>query len=179
MTTGSRDSRLIILRGNSGSGKSSLARAIRAARPRGVAVLGQDQLRREILHVGEEPGNLTVDFLDLSARFALDRGLHVVVEGILYADIYGAMLARLVADHRGVTRCYRFDLDFDETVRRHASKPQASEYGAETMSGWWRDGDDLPGVDEHLFGPAVSLVDATAQVLADCRWNSQTAGPND
>ena len=31
-----------------------------AARPRGIAILGQDQLRREILHVLESPGNPTV-----------------------------------------------------------------------------------------------------------------------
>lgn len=143
-----------------------------------MAVLGQDQLRREILHVAEESGNFTVDYLDLSARFALDRGLHVVVEGLLYADIYGAMLAQLVADHSGVTRCYRFDLDFAETVRRHSTKPQASEYGADTMRGWWRDADRLPGVDEHLIGPAVSLADATDQVLDACGWNHRATGPN-
>lgn len=71
--TGSADTRLILLRGNSASGKSSLARAIRAARPRGIAIVGQDQLRRDILHVNEEPGTLAVGYLDLSARYALDH----------------------------------------------------------------------------------------------------------
>ena len=74
--TGSADTRLVLLRGNSASGKSRLARSIRAARPRGIAIVGQDQLRRDILHVNEKPGNLTVGYLDLSARYALDHGLH-------------------------------------------------------------------------------------------------------
>lgn len=47
---GSAGSRLIIICGNSGSGKSSLAKAIRTARPRGIAIVGHDVLRREILH---------------------------------------------------------------------------------------------------------------------------------
>lgn len=163
---------MIMVRGNSASGKSTLARAIRAARPRGIAILGQDQLRRDILHAREKPGNPTVDYLDLSARFALDRGLHVVVEGILYQRIYGAMLARLVADHRGITCCYRYDLTFDETARRHASKPQAAEYGPEMMRDWWLAADPVPGIAEHLFGPEVSIDEATARVLRDCGWES-------
>lgn len=63
---GSEDSRLIIIRGNSGSGKSSLAKAIRAARPRGIAIVGQDVLRREVLHVRDHPETLSVPYMDLS-----------------------------------------------------------------------------------------------------------------
>jgi chloramphenicol phosphotransferase-like protein len=170
--TGSADTRLILLRGNSASGKSSLARAIRAARPRGIAIIGQDQLRRDILHVPEVPGNPTIGYLDLSARYALDHGLHVIVEGILYADIYAPMLTRLLVDHRGVSRCYRFQLPFDATVRRHATKPQASEYGADMMREWWRESDPLPGVTEHTIGGDVTLAGATARVVQDCGWGT-------
>jgi hypothetical protein len=174
-TTGSSDTRLILVRGNSASGKSSLARAIRAARPRGIAILGQDQLRREILHARESPGNPTVDYLDLSARYALDIGLHVIVEGILYTHIYGAMLTQLLTDHRGVSHSYRYELSFEETARRHASKPEAAEYGPETMRDWWLDADPLPGTDERLFGPQVSLTDATNRILSDCGWITEPA----
>ena len=170
--TGSAETRLIMVRGNSASGKSSLAWAVRAARPRGIAVLGQDQLRREILHVPEKPGNPTVGYIDISARFALDQGLHVIVEGILYAEIYGAMLSQLIADHRGTSRCYRFELDFDETVRRHAGKPQAAEYGADTMRDWWRDADPLPGLCERVIAADMSLAGATAQILRECAWEA-------
>ena len=84
------------------------------------------------------------------------------------------MLARLVADHCGIARCYRNDLSFDETVRRHASKPQAAECGPDTMRGWWLDADPLPGIGEHPFGTDVSLDDATAQVLHDCEWTASS-----
>ena len=172
-TTGSDGTRLILLRGNSASGKSSLARSIRAARPRGIAIIGQDQLRREILHAREEPGNPTVDYIDLSARYALDRGLHVIVEGILYADIYGVMLARLLADHSGLNRCYRYQLPFDETARRHAYKPEAAAYGQDTMREWYLANDPLPDIDEQIIGPEASLADATVRVLTDCGWNAE------
>lgn len=175
--TGTSDTRLILLRGNSASGKSSLARSIRAARPRGIAIVGQDQLRREILNAREEPGNPTIGYIDLSARYALDQGLHTIIEGILYADIYRTMLTRLLADHRGITRCYRYEIPFQETVRRHASKPEAAAYGPEAMRPWWRDSDPLPGVDEQPIGPELSLADATARILADCGWRHEPPEP--
>lgn len=83
------ETRLIVVRGNSGSGGSTLAAALRAARPRGVAVLGQDVLRRQVLHVEDRPGALSVGLLDLTGRSARDHGLHVVVEGILHEEIHG------------------------------------------------------------------------------------------
>lgn len=167
---GTADSRLIVIRGNSGSGKSELARSIREARPRGVAILGHDQLRREILHLRDRPGNLTVEFYDLTARFILDRGLHLVIEGILHEEIYGDMLRRLIADHRGITRCYRYDLSFEETAQRHRGKPLAAVVNEDTLRSWYREHDPLHGVDEHVIDAGSDLARTTARVLADCGW---------
>ncbi|WP_223881111.1 P-loop NTPase family protein [Nesterenkonia ebinurensis] len=161
----------MVIRGNSGSGKSALAAAIRAARPRGVAVIGQDLLRREILRVKEEPGTPAAEYIALSARFALDHGLHVIVEGILYAAIYGDVLRELIADHRGMTLCYRYDLPFDETLRRHRTKPSAGSFGEEEMRRWWRDSDPLEGVSEEIIGLESTLAESTARVLTDCGWD--------
>lgn len=169
-SVGSGSTRLILIRGNSGTGKSALAAAIRAARPRGIAIVGQDQLRREILNVRERPGTPAVGYIDLSARYALDQGLHVVVEGILYDEIYGEMLRRLLVDHRGITRCYRYDITFEESLRRHSTKAEANEFGEAQMAQWWRDADPLVGVEETHIGPGPSLEDTTQRVLRECGW---------
>jgi ABC-type dipeptide/oligopeptide/nickel transport system ATPase component len=165
---GSAQTRLVIIRGNSGSGKSALAVAVRDSLPRGVAIIGQDLLRRNILHVLDKKGSPAVDFIDLSARFALDRGFNVIVEGILHEEIYGDILRALVSDHRGMTRCYRFNIPFSETLKRHANKADADEFGETEMRQWWRDENPLTGVDEALIGPEQSLRDSVSQVLADC-----------
>lgn len=169
-TIGSEASRLIIIRGNSGSGKSSLAKAVRAARPRGVAIIGQDVLRREILHVRDHPGALSVPYIDMSARFALDHGLHVIVEGILHSEIYGVMLARLRSDHRGVTRSYCYELELDEALRRHRTKSLADEVTEETVASWYRSADRVPELDEAVFDAGVSAGGALERVLADVGW---------
>lgn len=168
--TGSAESRLIVIRGNSGSGKSQLAQAIRDARPRGVAIVAHDVLRRQILHVRDHPGALSVEYIDLSARFALDHGLHVVIEGILHSESYGEMLTQLCHDHRGVTRCYRYDLEWDETLRRHRTKPNAGVVTQDAVRSWYRSTDPVPDLDETRFDATISLRAALETVLGQVGW---------
>lgn len=170
--TGSENSRLIIVRGNSGSGKSQLAHAIRAARPRGVAIVGHDVLRREILQVRDHPGVLSVLYVDLSARFALDNGLHAVIESILHSESYGEMLTRLRDDHVGVARCYYYELALDETLRRHRTKTLAAEVSESDVTSWYYRDDRVTALDESVFDVNVSAADALARVLTDAGWNA-------
>ncbi|MFI2207142.1 kinase [Streptomyces sp. NPDC020192] len=92
---GTEETRLVVLRGNSASGKSSVAAGLRERFGRGLALVGQDNLRRIVLRERDRPGAANIGLIDLTARYALDAGFHVVVEGILYADRYGDMLAAL------------------------------------------------------------------------------------
>jgi predicted kinase len=46
---GSEQTRLVVLRGNSGSGKSTVARTLREAHGRGLAWIPQDIVRRTIV----------------------------------------------------------------------------------------------------------------------------------
>jgi len=167
MSVGGESTRLIVLRGNSGSGKSSVAAAVRARHGRGIALVGQDNLRRVILRERDVPGGANVDLIGMVARYALDHGFHVVIDGILYAANYGAMLDGLRRDHRGMSRFYYLDVPFEETMRRHATRPQAAEFGRAEMSGWYRADDLLPGGIEQVI-PAASPLDATVlQVMRD------------
>lgn len=153
-----------MLRGNSGSGKSTVARELQGRYLRELAVVSQDVLRREVLRVRDLPDNPAVALIDLVARFALDRGMHVAIEGILHADIYGSMLRSLAADHRGTTAFFRFDLSFEETLRRHESKG-CNDFGELELRQWWRDEDALTGCQEQIIG-ADRDVAAIADLIA-------------
>ena len=77
------------------------------------------------------------------------------------------MLTALRKDHRGGSHFYYLDVPFGETTRRHATKPQASEYGRAEMNAWYRGSDLLPGGIEDVI-PATSTVDATVgRILRD------------
>jgi hypothetical protein len=163
---GEPSTRLILLRGNSGSGKSTVAKRVRERAGRGVAIVGQDSLRRELLWEKDVPGGVNVGLIDLVTRYALDHGYHVIVEGILDAGRYGDMLRVLRDDHRGQTSCFYWDVSFEETLRRHATKAKAKEFGETEMRAWFRPGDLLPFVAETIIRESTSLDEAVTLVLA-------------
>lgn len=120
-----------------------------------------------MLREHEWPGGVNIGLIDLTARYALDNGFHVVVEGILYADRYGTMLQALVRAHRGISPCYYLDVPYSETVRRHATKADAEYLQHVTpdhLSNWYRDKDLLPEALETVID-AASTLDATVQQI--------------
>jgi predicted kinase len=106
MPLGSSQTRLVVLRGNSGAGKSAVASGLREAYGRGVAWVSQDLIRPMILQEKDRPGAANIGLIDQVARYCLDRGYHVILDGIFCADRYELMLAALNRDHRGVSRFY-------------------------------------------------------------------------
>ncbi|MEV6950453.1 kinase [Streptomyces sp. NPDC051183] len=172
--TGTPDTRLIVLRGNSASGKSSVAAGIRARHGRGMALVAQDNLRREVLHERDTPGAANIGLIGSVARYGLDHGFHVIVEGILYADRYGPMLDALRRAHRGSTHFYYLDVPFEETLRRHATKPQAAEFGEPELREWYRPLDLLPGDWESVVPAGDSLEDTVDRVMREVGLDGRT-----
>jgi predicted kinase len=154
---------LIVIRGNSGSGKSTVARALRARWGRGTALVDQDTLRRQILreHV-DVPDPIAPGLIDLTARYALDHGYRVIVEGILDRRRYGDMLIQLLKDHGG--RAFSLVIPWPETVRRHATREQADQFTVDEMRGWWRER-DLLGVPREVLISDASTVDETVAAI--------------
>ncbi|MEV6282288.1 AAA family ATPase [Kribbella sp. NPDC051770] len=164
---GSTTSRLIVLRGNSGSGKSTTARHLRSRLGRGTAIVEQDQIRRVLLWEKDHPGNAAIDLIGLNARYCLDRGFDVIVEGIMHADRYGDMLRALTAEHRGTTRHYYFDIPFEETLVRHATRSWAANVAPESMREWYEARDLLAGVEQHVFDEHQDRDAVLVRILGD------------
>ncbi|OLZ74718.1 kinase [Streptomyces sp. IMTB 2501] len=167
MRVGTEQTRLVVLRGNSASGKSSVAAGVRDRFGRGLALVEQDHLRRIVLRERDLPGAANIGLIDTVARYALDAGYHVLVEGILYADRYGDMLARLRVDHRGPTHGYYLDVPFDETLARHATKSFAGHVGEADLRDWYRRRDLLPGGVETVIGADSSLTETVDHIMRD------------
>ncbi len=158
---------LIVIRGNSGSGKSTTALALRKAAGRGVALVQQDVIRRDLLRERDRPGALNIELIKLNVQFALGHDYDVILEGILFANRYGSMIRTLLAEHEGPTFVYYYDLPFEETLRRHASKPNSHEYGEEEMAGWFVERDLLGVPGEEIIGPDQSQAETVARILAE------------
>ncbi|MEW2447054.1 M15 family metallopeptidase [Streptomyces parvulus] len=168
--TGRADTRLVVIRGNSASGKSSVARGLRDHYGRGIAIVGQDVIRRDVLREHDTARGANIALLGRVAREALDAGFHVVLEGILYADRYGHMITSLVRDHRGVSHCYYLDVPLEATLVRHASKADAAYREQVTdshLTSWYRERDLLPGGPETVIPAASTLHDTVARILRE------------
>ncbi|WP_306215898.1 AAA family ATPase [Actinoplanes sp. RD1] len=156
---------LTIIRGNSGSGKTTAAREIRRRYGRGCALLEQDHLRRIILREHDHDGGAAPAFIAATARSALGLGYHVVLEGILYAKHYRAALESLIAGHPGPSHVYYLDIPFEETLRRHATRPGMAHITEAEMRGWYAPSDALGVPGETVFGPAATLEAIVTTVL--------------
>ena len=167
MATGSQGTRLIVVRGNSGSGKSTVAAMLREAYGRGLAWVSQDLIRRIILKENDRPGGVNIGLIDQIARHCLDQGYHVVLDGILHAGRYEQMLAGLHRDHLGISGFYYLDVSIEETLRRHATRPQASEFAPGDMRGWYRPRDLLAAVPEQVIPETSTAQETTDVILAD------------
>ncbi|QDO01751.1 kinase [Streptomyces sp. S1A1-8] len=164
---GTEETRLVVVPVNSASGKSSVAAGLRESFGRGLAVVGQDNLRRIVLRERDRPGAANIGLIGLTARYALDAGFHVVIEGILYADRYGDMLTELRADHRGPTHGYYLDVPFGETLARHATKPIADDVNETQLRDWYRAGDLMPGGIETVIGADSALHETVDRIMND------------
>jgi predicted kinase len=156
---------LIVIRGNSGSGKSTIARRLQRGHGRGCALIEQDYLRRIVLRERDNPGGIAPALIDQTTRFALAHGYHAVLEGILHRDKYGPMLTALIDWHRGRTAVFYLDVSLTETLRRHATRPQANEFTTDDMRGWYAPRDLLGVAGEHVI-PESSPLDETVVHIA-------------
>lgn len=167
---GREDTRLVVIRGNSASGKSSVAQCLRDHYGRGIAIVGQDVIRRHVLREHDTAHGANIALLGRIAREALNAGFHVVLEGILHADRYSHMITSLVRDHRGVSCCYYLDVPLETTLVRHASKTDAAYLAHVTdnhLASWYREMDLLPGGLETVIPAGSTLQDTVARILRE------------
>ena len=77
------------------------------------------------------------------------------------------MLHQLLNDFQGDKLVYYFDVSFAETVRRHATKPNAHEFGESEMRQWWKDQDvlDVPG--ERRIGEQLTQAEIVDTIYRD------------
>lgn len=113
-----------------------------------------------------------------TVRFALDHGYHVVLEGIMHTSRYRSMLTALRDDHRGRSLYCYLDVSLAETLRRHLTRPQVTEFTAEHMSGWYA-AHDVLGWPDELVLPETTGLDEAVEAIAAAAGLPQTGRDDD
>ena len=134
-------SKLIILRGNSGSGKTTVAKELQNRFGNNTMCISQDVIRRDILKVKDGENTQALPLMKELLIYGNRHSNVVILEGIMYADWYRPLFELAVQLYGPEIFAYYFDIPFEETLKRHQTKPNCHEYGEEAMRRWWREKD--------------------------------------
>lgn len=149
--------KLIILRGNSGSGKTSTGKALQKKFGHGTMLISQDVVRREILYVKDGPDPEASNLLFDLAIYGKKHCRVVILEGILNSKWYKELFEKLFIEFNNNIFAYYFDIPFEETLNRHKEKPNAHEFGETEMRRWWNEKDFLNIITETCIHKDLTL----------------------
>ena len=141
-------SKLIILRGNSGSGKTTIAKELQKKIGSNTLVISQDAIRREMLMVSDGPDTLALPLLKDLLRYGKEHCETVILEGIMVADWYHPLFELAKELYGNNIYAYYFDIPFEETLKRHKTRAKSEEFGEKEMREWWVGKDYVDILDE-------------------------------
>ncbi len=174
----SGQAKLIILRGNSGSGKTSAARELQKKFGRGTLVIPQDTVRRELLWAKDGIGTVALPLLMDLLEYGKKNSAVTILEGILYSDYYRPLFQRALEVYGSNIYAYYYDLPFEETLRRHGTKPNRFSFGEEDMRRWWREKDYIGIIPEEIITADESLSEAVDRIYRTVNTSSCTRHDN-
>ena len=143
--------KLIILRGNSGSGKTTIAKELQKGFGRNTMLISQDVVRRDILRVKDGENTEALPLMKELLTYGRNHCEIVILEGIMYADWYKPLFELAVQLYGTNIFAYYFDLPFEETLKRHQTKPNCNEFGEDAMRRWWHDKDFSDVLSERVI----------------------------
>jgi len=148
---------LIILRGNSGSGKTTVGKALQRKFGHGAMLISQDVIRREMLFVKDGPNPEASQLLLELALYGKSHCNIVILEGILNSKWYKKLFESLLDEFNNQIFAYYFDIPFEETLNRHQHKSNAHEFGEKELREWWNEKDLLNIIPEVYLHKELSL----------------------
>ena len=161
-------SKLIVIRGNSGSGKSSLARELQHKFGRNTMIIPQDTVRREMLWAHDGAGNFAQPLMIELLKYGRKNCEVVILEGILKSQWYTELFEAAKAEFEQIY-AYYYDIPFEETLNRHATKPaeKQAQFGENEMRQWWNDKDYIGFIPETTLTKELSLDDAVKIIYSE------------
>ncbi|MBU3195202.1 kinase [Clostridium algidicarnis] len=148
--------KLIILRGNSGSGKTTTGKGLQRKFGHGTMLISQDVVRREMLFVKDGTNPESSQLLLELVIYGKNHCNIVILEGILNSKWYKKLFESLLNKFNNQIFAYYFDIPFEETLNRHHQKPNAYEFGEKELREWWNEKDLLDIITEVCLHKELS-----------------------
>lgn len=142
---------IIILRGNSGSGKTTIGRILQQYYGTNTMLISQDIIRRQLLRVKDGKDCPAIYMLINLIEYGFIHNDVVILEGILRSEWYEPLFVRIAELYQDNIYAYYFELSFEETVRRHSLRSQHSEFGRKELKKWFRPHNYIQNIEEKLI----------------------------
>lgn len=159
--------KLIIIRGNSGSGKSTVAKSLQKKFGQNTMLISQDAVRRDMLWVEDGPETKALPLLIELLRYGRRHSEVVILEGILDAVWYRKLFETALREFPSNIHAYYYDLPFAETLLRHQTKPNCHEFGESDMRRWWKEKDYIGIIPEKILTSDMKQEDAVELIYRD------------
>ena len=159
--------KLIILRGNSGSGKTTVAKALQARLGHNTMLISQDVVRREMLKVRDGADTKALPLLKELLRYGREHCEIVILEGILRKDWYLPLFELAGELYGDGIYAYYYDLPFEETLSRHGTRLCREEFGEEAMRRWWVEKDYLGIKGERILHKEKGMEDTVNDIYRE------------
>ncbi|MDD6146171.1 MAG: zeta toxin family protein [Oscillospiraceae bacterium] len=154
--------KLIIIRGNSGSGKTTVAKKLQEEFGSNTMLISSDMVRLEMLNVRGVQGAIqSKDLMIQLLRYGRRHSEITILEGILPTDDYQELFEAAVEEYEENIFAYYYDIPFEETLLRHQTKPDHDRFGEIEMKRWWREKDYLDIISETKLNKEQSLKEVT------------------
>ncbi|KRL37872.1 AAA family ATPase [Liquorilactobacillus uvarum] len=151
--------KIILLRGNSGSGKTSTAQALKKLLSPNALLLSQDVLRRQMLSEPDHVKNKSISLLEDTISWGAKNVNYIIVEGIFKKSVYLNLLLALKERYAAKMLIFYFDVSFNETLRRNRLK--IAPFPEEMLLEWWQNKDFLKNED-YIFTDQENLKQRTS-----------------
>ena len=161
--------KLIILRGNSGSGKTTTARMLQEKFGPNTMLISHDMVRMQILHVWStegvrRSGPLMIELL----KYGKQNSEVTIMEGILPTENYQFLFETALKEFgQENISAYYYELPFEETLARHSTQPNRDEFGEPEMRKWWKEKDYIGIIPEKLIDKNESQEEVAERIYQE------------
>lgn len=159
--------KLVIIRGNSGSGKTTIAKTLQHTLGHNIMLLSQDVIRRDLLRVKDGADTKVLPLLSELLVYGREHCEIVILEGILYSEWYLPLFEFAKTIFGNQIWGYYYDLSFEETLARHGTKNNRNEFGEEEMKEWWHEKDFIKIIPEKIISEEMSLKSTVEMIIDD------------
>lgn len=158
-------SKLVVLRANSGSGKSTIAKLVHAATKNSV-VIEQDyyiKYSAAATTKAQELARRARIFTDVTT--ALTTYDTVILEGVFDSRRYTNNFTELLATRPDNNYFFYIDVSFEETLRRHQQREKRHEFGEKEMRDWYVSRDALHCPFEVIIEEQATINNTVSRIL--------------